>query len=69
VLDLAKFNNATFSRGVSRWKESLWWLARGALFAPWIPLPSRLKVMNTNIERRTSNFEHTEQSLGWNTFS
>jgi len=44
VLDLANFNNATFSRGASRVKEALWWLARSMFFAPWLPLPSALKV-------------------------
>ena len=44
MIDLAKFNNASFSRGASRGKEALWWLARGVFFAPWLPLPSRLKV-------------------------
>jgi len=44
MLDLAKFDNATFSRGASRGTEALWWVVRSLLFAPWLPLPSRLKV-------------------------
>ena len=44
MLDLAKFNNASFQRGASRGKELLWWLARSVCFAPWLPVPSRLKV-------------------------
>jgi len=45
MLDLAKFNNATFSRGASRGKELLWWVVRSLLFAPWWPLPSQVKVV------------------------
>ena len=44
MLDLAKFNNATFDRGAPQWKESMWWLARSLLFAPWLPVPSLFKV-------------------------
>ena len=44
VLDLAKFDNSSFSRGASRGKEVLWWVARSVCFAPWFPVPSVLKV-------------------------
>lgn len=44
MIDLSKFNNATFSRGAPRWKEALWWVFRSLLFAPWFPVPSPLKV-------------------------
>jgi len=44
MLDLAKFNNATFVRGAPRWKEALWWVARSLLFAPWLPVPSWFKI-------------------------
>ena len=44
MLDLAKFDNSSFSRGASRGKEVLWWVARSVCFAPWFPVPSALKV-------------------------
>lgn len=44
MIDLSKFKNDGFSRGVSRWKELLWWLVRSFLFAPSFPLPSVFKV-------------------------
>ena len=44
MIDLAKFNNSTFTRGAPRWKEALWWLARSMCFAPWFPIPSSVKV-------------------------
>jgi putative colanic acid biosynthesis acetyltransferase WcaF len=44
MLDLSKFDNSSFVRGVPRWKEALWWLCRSLLFAPWFPVPSALKV-------------------------
>lgn len=44
MIDLTKYDNATFDRGASRGKEVLWWLARSMFFAPWLPLPSALKV-------------------------
>lgn len=43
-MNLAKFDNSGFSRGCSCGKEALWWLARSVFFAPWLPVPSRLKV-------------------------
>ncbi len=44
MLNLSKFDNSSFVRGVPRWKEALWWLCRSLLFAPWFPVPSALKV-------------------------
>ncbi len=45
MIDLSRFDNrAVFSRGVPRWQEVLWWVARSLLFAPWFPVPSGLKV-------------------------
>ena len=44
MLDLAKFDNSAFSRGAPMWKEALWLLTRTLLFAPWLPVPSGLKV-------------------------
>ena len=44
MLDLSKFNNASFRRGAPEWKEALWWGCRSLLFAPWFPIPSPIKV-------------------------
>ena len=44
MLDLSKFNNRGFTRGAPAWKEALWWVARSLIFAPWLPVPSVLKV-------------------------
>jgi putative colanic acid biosynthesis acetyltransferase WcaF len=44
MLDLSKFNNATFDRGAPAWKEALWWVFRSLFFAPWFPIPSPVKV-------------------------
>ena len=44
MLDLAQFNNASFDRGASSWKEALWWVFRSLCFAPWFPIPSSVKV-------------------------
>ena len=44
MIDLSKFNNSGFSRGVPAWKEILWWVCRSLVFAPWFPVPSAFKV-------------------------
>lgn len=44
MINLSQFQNQDFQRGVPRWKEALWWLARSLLFASWLPIPSNLKV-------------------------
>jgi putative colanic acid biosynthesis acetyltransferase WcaF len=44
MIQLSKFDNSTYSRGVSKWKEALWWVARSLVFAPWFPVPSAIKV-------------------------
>ena len=44
MIDLSKFNNGSFHRGVPRWKEALWWVCRSLVFAPSFPVPSSLKV-------------------------
>lgn len=44
MINLSKFDNATFSRGVPLWKEALWWVVRSLIFACWFPVPSRFKV-------------------------
>jgi putative colanic acid biosynthesis acetyltransferase WcaF len=44
MIDLSKFNNATYTRGAPRWKEALWWFCRSLFFAPWFPIPSAVKV-------------------------
>lgn len=41
---LLNFNNDGFERGASGVKEAFWWLARSLFFAPWLPIPSPLKV-------------------------
>lgn len=43
-MDLAKFDNGGFDRGVPRWVELLWWGVRSLFFAPWFPIPSCVKV-------------------------
>lgn len=44
MINLSKFNNSHYSRGVARWKEVLWWFCRSLFFAPWFPVPSVIKV-------------------------
>jgi putative colanic acid biosynthesis acetyltransferase WcaF len=42
-VDLSRYQNPEFSRGVPFWKEVLWWFARTIFFEPWFPQPSRLR--------------------------
>lgn len=44
MIRLSAFSSATFSRGVPRWREGLWWLCRSLFFAPWFPVPSAVKA-------------------------
>ena len=44
MIDLSQFDNSGYSRGVSRGRELIWWLARSFCFAPWFPVPSSIKV-------------------------
>ena len=44
MIDLSKFDNSSYARGVPRWKEAFWWLCRSLIFAPWFPVPSPIKV-------------------------
>ena len=44
MIHLENYRAAGFSRGASAWKEGLWWIVRSALFGPWFPIPSALKV-------------------------
>ncbi len=44
MIKLSQFDNASFDRGVPRWKEALWVLAKAILFMHSIPLPSAIKV-------------------------
>lgn len=44
MINLSKFENRGFSRGVPAWKEAAWWVVRSLFFAPWFPVPSRVKV-------------------------
>ncbi len=44
MIDLSKFENSDYQRGVPRWKEVAWWVVRSLLFAPWFPVPSSFKV-------------------------
>jgi putative colanic acid biosynthesis acetyltransferase WcaF len=43
-IDLYDFDNQNFQRGAPGWKEGLWWVARSVFFAPWLPVPSAIKV-------------------------
>ena len=43
-MNLAKFDNSAFNRGASRGRELLWWVVRSCFFAPWLPVPSGVKV-------------------------
>ncbi len=44
ILRLDQFDNRSFERGVSPWKEACWWLVRAFLFSNWLPIPSRFRV-------------------------
>ena len=44
MIDLSKFDNSNYQRGVPRWKEALWWVLRSLLFARSFPVPSSIKV-------------------------
>jgi putative colanic acid biosynthesis acetyltransferase WcaF len=44
MINLSKFDNSSYSRGVSRGREVWWWVCRSLLFAPWFPVPSVIKV-------------------------
>lgn len=44
MIQLSKFDNSTYSRGASKWKEIGWWFCRSLIFAPWFPIPSPFKV-------------------------
>ncbi|MDB4432933.1 WcaF family extracellular polysaccharide biosynthesis acetyltransferase [Akkermansiaceae bacterium] len=44
MIDLSKFDNSNYQRGVPRWKEALWWVLRSLLFARSLPVPSSIKV-------------------------
>jgi len=41
---LDRYDNSDFKRGAPRLSESLWWVVRSLLFAPWFPIPSGIKV-------------------------
>jgi len=43
-MDLSRYNNAAFDRGVSVWKEALWRLCQGLFFQPLWHMPSGFRV-------------------------
>ena len=43
------YDNSTFHRGASSFREMIWWLVRSLLFAPWFPVPSLLKVLSLRL--------------------
>jgi putative colanic acid biosynthesis acetyltransferase WcaF len=45
MIDLSKFDNSGYERGVPQWKEALWWVCRSIFFAPMFPVPSPVKVL------------------------
>ena len=45
MIDLSKFTNPEFERGVPRWKEALWCVCRAVVFGTWLPVPSVVKVV------------------------
>lgn len=44
MIDLSQYDNGSFSRGATAFKEAAWWLTRSFCFAAWVPVPSALKV-------------------------
>jgi putative colanic acid biosynthesis acetyltransferase WcaF len=44
MIHLSKFHNSSYERGVSRGREVWWWVCRSLVFAPWLPVPSVIKV-------------------------
>ena len=44
MIDLKRYENASYQRGAPRWKEVAWWVVRSLLFAPFFPVPSSFKV-------------------------
>jgi putative colanic acid biosynthesis acetyltransferase WcaF len=45
MIDLSKFTNQDFQRGVPRWKEAVWWVVRAVFFGHALPVPSAIKVV------------------------
>jgi len=45
MIDLSKFTNQDFQRGVPRWKETVWWVVRAVVFGTLLPVPSVVKVV------------------------
>lgn len=43
-MDLSRYDNSDFSRGVPAWREALWLLVRGLFFLTWVPWPSAVRV-------------------------
>ena len=44
MIRLADYQATGFDRGISRSTELLWWVVRSLFFAPWFPIPSKIKV-------------------------
>lgn len=45
MIHLNKYDSSHYSRGAPRWKEVMWWICRSLIFAPWFPIPSKIKVI------------------------